>query len=81
MSKNCSGSVSEVFYNNSAEETADSPVEKPNKGDRTVASITNRTTDRQDKYLVSLISTWVASQFKYGCRTIITVCQSVLGNV
>ena len=46
-----------------------------------VASITNETTDRQDKYLVSLISTLVASHFKSGYRTIITVYKSVSENV
>ena len=44
-----------------------------------VASITNGTTDRQDKYLVSLISTWVALHFNSECRTIIY--QSVSENV
>ena len=48
---------------------------------RYVASITNGTTDRQDKYLVSLISTLVASHFNSGYRTIITVYESVSENV
>ena len=32
-----------------------------------VGSITNGTTDRQDKYLESSISTWVMSHFNSGC--------------
>ena len=49
--------------------------------DMYVASITNGTTDRQDKYLVSLISTLVASHFNSGYQTIITVYESVSENV
>ena len=52
-----------------------------NKIIRNVASITNGTTDRQDKYLVSSISVLVASHFNSGYRTIITAYESVLENV
>ena len=46
-----------------------------------VASITNGATGRQDRNLVSSISTWVASNFNSSSRTIITIYESVLEDV
>ena len=48
---------------------------------RNVASIANGATGRQDRNLVSSISTWVASNFNSSSRTIITIYESVLEDV